>query len=160
MNFFIKWWFNRYSVIYVAFGVALSGIKLHCKVLDYGLEFSIDLPYCLNKLNIIHWFTKGIFSVLLRMCKKPDGISLWHYWKFANHKYLEVEISPVCEIVAFEYQWKIHYDHWGHLFNFSIVGIELSTNICDCRHWDHEKNLPEDVRNENQNSNNDSQSEL
>jgi len=143
MSKFKEWWLSRYSVIDVAFSVALSGIVLRLIVLDYGITFNVKLPSVLDKCNPLNWLTNKLFRVVLKWLGRPDDFSFSKTWyNLSQFKRLEVEMMPVREIASFGYHWKVHYDHWGHWLVFAVAGLELSSNFYDARHWDHEKNAP------------------
>ena len=134
---------SRHNVVHIMFKVEFSGVYVFFIILDYGIEFSIRLPYALNKLNLLNWLTKGLFRLVLKWFGKPDGISLWELWLFPPHKGLEVEVSNVDTLTAISYQWMVHSDHWGHRANVAVAGMELSAQFYDSRHWDYDTNAPE-----------------
>jgi len=103
MSTFKKWWLHRRSVIDTAFGVAFSGVYLRFLVLDYGIRFSVRLPYIWDNFNPINWLTKGLFRMVLRLCRVPDSVSFCKYWKFSQHKGLELEVANAYAIAALEY---------------------------------------------------------
>jgi len=138
-----EWWFRRYSVVNVAFSIAFSRLCLRFIVLDYGVNFKIELPSVLDKLNPINWLTKGLFRIALKLWGEPDDFKFSKTWyKLAEHKRLEMEMMTVREIVSFDYHWKVNCDHWGHWLILAVAGLELSTHLYDTRHWDNENNAP------------------
>ena len=140
MKHFKKWWFNRYSIVHVRFSVALSHLWLTLEILDYGIDFSINLPYVLDRLNLINWIAKKLFYLLC----DPNSILTSKTWSLSKHKAFELQLGDVCEIVAFNYRWTVHEDHWGHWLKTSLVGLELSAHYYDGRHWDYKKDAPEE----------------
>ena len=138
------WWYSRYSVINLAFRIALSNVQIRFKILDYGVEFSIELPYFLDKLNPICWFTKGLFCIALKLCAVPGDFKFSKTWyNLSKYKKLELEVMSVREILTLDYHWKVNCDHWGHWLIIAVAGLELSTNFYDRRHWDSDRNAPE-----------------
>ena len=91
----------------------------------------------LDKLNPINWITKGLFYLVLN---DPDSISFSKTRRLSKHKSFELEMADVCEIVAFDYHWTAHSDHWGHWVKTSFIGLELSAHLYDGRHWNYKKN--------------------
>ena len=138
-----KWWISRYSVIDIMFRVALSGFHLRFLILDYGINIHVNLPYILDVLNPINWLIKGLFRAFLAFIGKSDRVSLRKYWILSEHKGVELEMANVCEIVTFDYHWKVHSDHWGHWIAFALAGLEVSVHFRDNRHWDYDKDAPQ-----------------
>jgi hypothetical protein len=131
------WWFGTRQIISIALGVSFSSLDVCFKILDYGIEFRIELPWCLNKLNPLCWLAKGIVHVVSKLTKR----CVW--WHFGKHKALELELWETTDMLAFSYSWSVHEDHWGHWTRMAIAGLELSAIFYDGRHWDHEKNAPQ-----------------
>jgi hypothetical protein len=136
MNTFKNWWLQRQNIAHVRFSLALSHFWLNLEMLDYGMTINLDLPYVLDKLNPLNWITKVLFRTAL---KDPDGFAISKTKNISEHKSLEVEIATVCEILAFEYHWTAHTDHWGHQIRTALTGIELSAKLYDHRHWDYDE---------------------
>ena len=136
-----KWWLEQYSIINVAFGVALSTIYVRCTILNYGIDFKIELPWCLNNLNPIYWLAKGIVFIVSKLTK---NCFCCLFWKFGKNKGLELQLFPKYEIIAFEYCWNEHCDHWGHWTAATIAGLGWNASFADNRHWDDDKTTPYD----------------
>ena len=148
-----KWWLSRWNVIHVSFGVALSTVYVHFKILDYGMDFEIKLPFALNKLNPINLLTKEMLRIVKKLCGKADYYSLCKYWKLSKWKYLELEVVPYYAILSFAYDWCVHCDHWGHEVDITVAGLEFSASFHDARHWNNETDAPmteEEIERENQ----------
>lgn len=143
MGSFKEWWLGRVSVIDLSFRVALSGVHVRIQLLDYGITFGFSLPYCLDRLNPIHWITRRLFRFLRRLCGSTTKMaSMYQYWFISKHKSVEIELSPNNEILQMEYQWSVHKDHWGHWLSFGMLGIEGSISYHDNRHWDYDAQEP------------------
>ena len=139
MSYFKKWWFSRYTVLNVTFGIALSELQFRFIVLDYGIDLSIRLPSSLDRVNLINWITKGLFYLLLKAFGNPDDIAFCKTWVLSEHKRLEVEVANVRDLLSLDYHWTAHWDHCGHWTRFALAGLELSANFYDRRHWNHEE---------------------
>ena len=139
MTYFKKWWFSRYSVIDVAFGVALSTVYMRFKILDYGIDFKLELPFSLNKLNLINLLTQSMLRRVAKMCGNPYS---YVFWKLSKWKGLEVQVSPDYHVLAFWYHWSVHCDHWGHVSDIVVLGLNLCAKFYDGRHWDNDKDAP------------------
>jgi hypothetical protein len=136
MKYFKKWWNERYDIVDVAFGVSFSEIHLRLIVFDYGVSIKFEFPFILEKLNLLHWATYKLFHFALNLAGMSDDISFSRLWVVPQDKWLELEIAPVRDIVAVEYRWKVHTDHWGHWALLAVAGLELSAKYIDSRHWD------------------------
>ena len=143
LYFLKKWRITRHDIISLRFSVAFSALYVRLIFLDYGVNISFELPSFLDCLNPIHLITKGLFRIVLKLCKKRGDISFSKLQQLSNNKRLELEILPVREIVTFDYHWTAHSDHWGHWALLAIAGVELSAKFYDKRHWNYKLNMPE-----------------
>ncbi|MGL4593188.1 MAG: hypothetical protein ACRCUY_00505 [Thermoguttaceae bacterium] len=130
-----EWWMGCCCILCISFGIAISTVFLRVTILDYKLELSIELPQWLNNLNPINWITHRIL--------KWTGVDFkYAVWQITQWKWLEVQILSSCEIVAFDYSWTAHSDHWGHKAELTIAGINGHIWFCDSRHWDDDTDVP------------------
>jgi len=53
-----------------------------------------------------------------------------------------LEVADVNEIIAFDYHWDVHTDHWGHWLMLTLACLEMSAHFRDNRHWDDKRNMP------------------
>lgn len=129
-----EWWQERNRLIYFAFSLSLSNFYLYIIILDYGLSLSFELGWWLERLNPINYLTRYI----------PRGID-WLFgrsyvvWQVADHKWVEVQFLESHRIIGFEYRWRAHTDHWGHMLDMSLLGMELIASYYDSRHWKDEE---------------------
>ena len=131
-----EWWLDRWRVFFVEFSVAFSCLYVRLIILDYGLDFSIKLPYLLNNLNPINWLTKCVFRAVLMLFGVYDSISVYWYWRFGKWKYLELDVTNSYKLFSFSYCWNEHCDHWGHSLEIAVAGLEVAAKFNDTRHWE------------------------
>lgn len=130
-----EWWMSRCRIVDIAFGIAVSNVYLRIIVLDYGLDFRFELPWCLNQFNPMNWVTHRILK-WTRIDYK------YVFWKISQWKSLELQICHGDALLAFDYTWTAHTDHWGHWAALTFAGVEGHIWYADARHWDDDKDEP------------------
>ena len=84
-----------------------------------SFTFKVENPFC-----------EQVFHNLFNKC-----------WQVSKTKFLEFEIlyyRP--DLIAGHFHWTIREDHAGIYLSFHILGLGLSFDFYDCRHWDLDKN--------------------
>ena len=132
-----EWWMSRYKVVDIAFGLSFSMLYMRFILLDYGVTFNIELPFTLNKFNPLNLLTKGILYVV--MWGKTYRYVCWNIGRW---KGVELSVGADWKILAFQYLWRVHTDHWGHETSVTVAGVEVQAMFNDGRHWDDEADAP------------------
>ena len=131
-----KWWVWQHSIIDIAFGVALSTVYVRFKILGRGIDFKVELPWCLNKYNPIYQLARGIVHLVSKL---TNNHSCCLFWKFGGYKGLELQLCSNYKMLGFEYDWLEHCDHWGHRASIIVAGLGFHAWFADSRHWDYER---------------------
>ena len=132
-----EWWMSRYKVVDITFSLSFSMLYIRFIILDYGVRFGIELPFTLENLNLLNLLTKGILYVVLR-----GRTYRYVFWNIGRWKCLELSVGADWQILAFQYNWRVHTDHWGHETTVAIAGVKVQAMFNDGRHWDHEADAP------------------
>jgi len=134
------WWWQKKSVIAFSFCTSLSNFYFRFKLLGYGVKFSVELPYVLEKLNLINWLTKRCVLFTLKAVGSNFGAVSWHV---GQHKWLELQLFHGVDLLSFNYYWTTHQDQWGHTVDATLAGIYFHLWFIDRRRWDDKNNRKE-----------------
>lgn len=117
---FMEWWFRTECIFRIYFNISLNGISFSLSILEYNLNFCIEIP-----------------------CFIPFKFySIWdRNHKVSLNKFYEEQLSFTSDfITGVEIYWNIHQDHAGFHSFFNLLGLTYSYRFLDRRHWSYTKN--------------------
>ena len=71
-------------------------------------------------------------------------IKMWQWETPFAHKYCEVEIIRIDNLLRFEFEFNTKQDHAGASLELGLLGYQIRFTFYDERHWNSEKNCWEE----------------
>ena len=82
------------------------------------------------------------FNVNIRNPKWWDrfaNIKTWYWQTPIKHKYIELELLKLDNLLRIELQFTTQQDHAGFNFELGLFGYEVHFTFYDNRHWNYEE---------------------